>query len=608
MDHIISPINLLNPDRYEFYTVNQRGDIIKRLMTKNDVKSIAAGNFLQANVLMSFGEQQGVIKNVVSTIKDVLNTELRTFTHEDDLNPEPFENNISYPATMNQDSYLQQYILSQEFPSEINKSENAKNMTDKTHPKLSQNTEIDDSVFVANLNTEGSSDEGHSALTLTEEHTTERMPSTIQPSENTITVKSYEKPSEVKNMVSEPSLFNENLPNEETSIQGNSILGLSTTPSTVYDNNEDLTLDIEVPITTFKYKEYISEPILSTIRTTDDIVTDINYNTNEIIFNDILKHNLNIENSSDAAYPITLKPIHEIQFTTTMQIINSDNSDKSLDKTEGVLEFILPTEDPSTVDRKIISFTNFENKTEHYLNTNIDTYNKYDLVDKMHNEGLKHNLRTNHTLQAENTDVLHSSDKFNTNDTKGYTFKAEEWPGSEYPTTLQSLVDAIPTLPVFDVQNAVLELAESLSSNYSYIKNTQNVIALTEVDNTQQIEKSVYNNIIYNNISSNAVSQNCSSKTLTCTTEIIHKASSLASKDNSHNRITDSILEHGQTPAPSDKEVAMPNIENILKLLMQPTLNMDRYVSETATAASKIKYAQKNADFRNNKHESKNTN
>lgn len=35
---IASPINLLNPDRYEFYTFNNEGELIKRLMTLEEIQ------------------------------------------------------------------------------------------------------------------------------------------------------------------------------------------------------------------------------------------------------------------------------------------------------------------------------------------------------------------------------------------------------------------------------------------------------------------------------------------------------------------------------------------------------------------------------------------
>ena len=40
--HVASPINLLNPDRYEFYTFNDSGDLVKRLMTLQEIQSIVA--------------------------------------------------------------------------------------------------------------------------------------------------------------------------------------------------------------------------------------------------------------------------------------------------------------------------------------------------------------------------------------------------------------------------------------------------------------------------------------------------------------------------------------------------------------------------------------
>lgn len=38
-----SPVDLLNPDRYEFYTFDETGDLVKRLMTLDQIKGLLAG-------------------------------------------------------------------------------------------------------------------------------------------------------------------------------------------------------------------------------------------------------------------------------------------------------------------------------------------------------------------------------------------------------------------------------------------------------------------------------------------------------------------------------------------------------------------------------------
>ncbi|XP_055601259.1 uncharacterized protein LOC129750075 [Uranotaenia lowii] len=76
--HIVSPINLLNPDKYEFFTINDRGDIIKRLMTRKEIQSIVAGSETKEFTLNRLEVPQGIIGNIVSNIKNVLNTELLT--------------------------------------------------------------------------------------------------------------------------------------------------------------------------------------------------------------------------------------------------------------------------------------------------------------------------------------------------------------------------------------------------------------------------------------------------------------------------------------------------------------------------------------------------
>jgi Serpin (serine protease inhibitor) len=62
--HVASPINLLNPDRYEFYTFNDNGELIKRLMTLNEIQSIVA-NGNGATIADNESESQSVLLNTI---------------------------------------------------------------------------------------------------------------------------------------------------------------------------------------------------------------------------------------------------------------------------------------------------------------------------------------------------------------------------------------------------------------------------------------------------------------------------------------------------------------------------------------------------------------
>lgn len=59
---VASPINLLNPDRYEFYTFNDSGELVKRLMTLKEIQSIVAnGN----GAAIGDGETESVLLNSI---------------------------------------------------------------------------------------------------------------------------------------------------------------------------------------------------------------------------------------------------------------------------------------------------------------------------------------------------------------------------------------------------------------------------------------------------------------------------------------------------------------------------------------------------------------
>lgn len=61
---VASPINLLNPDRYEFYTFNDNGELVKRLMTLKEIQSIVA-NGNGATIGDNESESQSVLLNTI---------------------------------------------------------------------------------------------------------------------------------------------------------------------------------------------------------------------------------------------------------------------------------------------------------------------------------------------------------------------------------------------------------------------------------------------------------------------------------------------------------------------------------------------------------------
>lgn len=87
---VASPINLLNPDRYEFYTFDDTGDLVKRLMTLDEIQGIIAGGDGDATLysddqtladtadLLSIHSQSPElrVKDVVANIQSVMKGEM----------------------------------------------------------------------------------------------------------------------------------------------------------------------------------------------------------------------------------------------------------------------------------------------------------------------------------------------------------------------------------------------------------------------------------------------------------------------------------------------------------------------------------------------------
>lgn len=71
---IASPIDLLNPDRYEFYTFDDAGDLVKRLMTLEEIHDIIATG--DDDVTLDFMPEKRV-NDVVNNVQNVLKEEIK---------------------------------------------------------------------------------------------------------------------------------------------------------------------------------------------------------------------------------------------------------------------------------------------------------------------------------------------------------------------------------------------------------------------------------------------------------------------------------------------------------------------------------------------------
>lgn len=79
---VASPINLLNPDRYEFYTFNDDGELVKRLMTMEEIQGIVANGDSEQQVLAKtptgIVDNEANIRDIVNNVQKVLHKEMAT--------------------------------------------------------------------------------------------------------------------------------------------------------------------------------------------------------------------------------------------------------------------------------------------------------------------------------------------------------------------------------------------------------------------------------------------------------------------------------------------------------------------------------------------------
>ncbi|XP_073845433.1 uncharacterized protein [Musca autumnalis] len=78
-----SPIDLLNPDRYEFYTFDDNGELVKRLMTMEEIQSIVANGDGEGPTIIHNGpvedkDPEKNVQDIVNSVQDVLNKEVES--------------------------------------------------------------------------------------------------------------------------------------------------------------------------------------------------------------------------------------------------------------------------------------------------------------------------------------------------------------------------------------------------------------------------------------------------------------------------------------------------------------------------------------------------
>lgn len=79
---VASPVSLLDPDRYEFYTFNDDGELVKRLMTMEEIQSIVANGDSEQQALAKnpagnpILDNEASIRDIVNNVQKVLHSEM----------------------------------------------------------------------------------------------------------------------------------------------------------------------------------------------------------------------------------------------------------------------------------------------------------------------------------------------------------------------------------------------------------------------------------------------------------------------------------------------------------------------------------------------------
>lgn len=77
---VASPVSLLDPDRYEFYTFNDDGELVKRLMTMEEIQGIVANGDSEQQVLAKnptgIIDNEANIRDIVKNVQKVLHSEM----------------------------------------------------------------------------------------------------------------------------------------------------------------------------------------------------------------------------------------------------------------------------------------------------------------------------------------------------------------------------------------------------------------------------------------------------------------------------------------------------------------------------------------------------
>ncbi|XP_060801437.1 mucin-2 [Amyelois transitella] len=94
-----SPVNLLTPDRYEFYTFDESGELVKRLMTLEEIQAIVAAgeeaeglvtfaNDNQPTIAFNFSQPPyNKVHNVVTNVQNVLKAQMEAHKNKPNFQP-----------------------------------------------------------------------------------------------------------------------------------------------------------------------------------------------------------------------------------------------------------------------------------------------------------------------------------------------------------------------------------------------------------------------------------------------------------------------------------------------------------------------------------------
>lgn len=442
-------MNLLTPDRYEFYTFDESGELVKRLMTLEEIQAIVAAgeeteglvtfaNDNQPTIAFNFTQpSQTKVHSVVTNVQNVLKAQMEAQKNKPNLNPTLDTPDVS-------DSWS--LIL----------------------PSIFGNTGVD----IVPDKTSGSFITPETE-TFEIENSNEYKHSQTKENENEIPTIPTPQHSDNVNMI--PTRKTENTLSTTVSTTKN-ITPISFTTSKptsmtekVYSSSTSTTKKPEIKVTTkfttSKPHENNSPTTVRTTSTTTKISPESFSNLNSNKPNK-MQDNIN-NNSNKNAYNLT--QISEISTTTTREPIKYEKistispSSSSVSITEKTTKQPLVTTKKSNSDEKLSATTD--------ATTTSTTTSSFEPLNK-NEEYEKSNATTLTTQSVSPSETLPSTENLVDSDKNNQTMISADKNDQDKENQ--------PMIPMFDVAQSISQIASDLGNNYIPVPTSNSLVDRTK--------------------------------------------------------------------------------------------------------------------------------